>query len=226
MFRGRVLVADDDFSQVRQVVSVLERGGFYVEFAQDGIRTLEMLLQDHGTAFDCAVLDIDMPGKSGLEVLEELRATGSAMPVLLLTDLTGETDAVRGFNEGADDYMGKPLRGRELVARVQRLVRTSSGGETPITVGDAVFSLRNLKVSGPSGSAELSYTEGELVKPLLGPPGRLVTQAELLVAGWGSSDRRNVRSLYEHVRRLRRRLQGVGSSLDVKSVRNAGYRLE
>lgn len=219
-------MADDDFAQVRQVVSVLERGGFYVEFAQDGGRALDLLLRDNGTAFDCAVLDINMPVKSGLEVLEGLRASGSSMPVLLLTDLTGETDAVRGFNEGADDHMGKPLRGRELVARVSRLVRTFTGGDSPITVGDAVFSLKDLRVSGPGGESEISFTEGSLLRPMLEPPGRLVPQAELLVAGWGSSDRRNIRSLYEHIRRLRGRLQEIGTSIDIKSVRNAGYRIE
>ena len=219
---------DDDYALVRQVCAVLGRAGFYTEFATDGVSALAKLREHGGSAFDCAVLDIDMPGMSGLEVLAELRRCGMTIPVLLLTDLTGETDTVFGFNAGADDYVGKPFRARELVARVDRLLKPSRPGpaQAPVTVGQGVFDLVGLQVSGPSGGAGVSVTEANLLRPLLTPPGRLVPRSELLAAGWGSSDKRNLRSLYEHIRRMRSRLKEVGTQVDIKSVRNAGYRLE
>lgn len=226
VFRGRVLVVDDDYLLVRQVSAVLERDGFYTEFASDGVSALAKLRERGGESFDCAVLDIDMPGLSGLEVLAELRKQGSSLPVLLLTDLTGEIDTVFGFNAGADDYVGKPFRARELVARVRRLLRGSSSQAAPVSVGQGVFDLQGLKVSGPDGEVRVSVTEASLLRPLLSPPGRLVPQAELLAVGWGTSDRRNLRSLYEHIRRIRARLREVGAGVDVKSARNAGYQVE
>lgn len=211
---------------VRQVSAALERDGFYTEFATDGLSALDLLQADAGTPFDCAVLDINMPGITGLEVLAKLRKSGSNVPVLLLTDLTGEVDAVFGFNSGADDYVGKPLRSRELTARVRRLVKVNSSGEVPISVAKGVFDLSTLKMSGPAGEARLSATEVSLLRPLLTPPGRLVPQTELLVAGWGSSDRRNLRSLYEHIRRIRGRLRELDTGTDIRSARGAGYQLE
>lgn len=221
-----MLVADDDFLLARQVSCALERDNFYTDLANNGTQALAKLQGQGGESFDGAVLDINMPGRSGLEVLAELRQSGSNLPVLLLTDLTGELDAVVGFNAGADDYVAKPLRSRELVARVRRLMRASQVVGVPVSVGQGVFSLSALRVTGPTGEEDLSVTEANLLLPLLTPPGRLVAQAELLSAGWGSSDRRNVRSLYEHIRRIRATLKRLETGVDVRSSRNAGYRLD
>lgn len=220
------MVADDDLGLARQVSYALERDGFYTDLASNGLQALTKLQEQGGAGFDCAVLDVNMPGKTGLDVLAEIRRDGSSMPVLLLTDLTGELDAVVGFNAGADDYVGKPLRARELVARVRRLMRSLAPSGAPISVGEGVFNLEALQVSGPSGVVDVSVTEVSLLRPLLTPPGRLVPQVELLASGWGSSDRRNVRSLYEHIRRIRGHLRDIESHVDIRSARNAGYRLE
>lgn len=225
MFRGRVLVADDDFLLLRQVVLVLERDRFYVDFCTDGLTALNKL-QSPANDFDAAVLDINMPGMTGLQILEALRTSGSQLPVLLLTDLTGEADTVFGFDAGADDYVGKPFRARELAARVGRMVRSAPEAEAPTSVGQGLFDLHGLRMVGPKGEGRLSVTERKLLKPLLSPVGRLVPQGELLAAGWGSSDRRNLRSLYEHVRRIRSRMDELDTGVDIRVIRGVGYRLE
>lgn len=228
MFRGQVLVVEDDLLLGRHVSALLARAGFYTEHVIDGQAAVDAIDKAPRSApFNCVVLDIHLPGAySGLDVLAILRQNGTRIPVLLLTDLNSESDVVAGFGAGADDYMGKPLRGRELVARVIRLVQASGPDDAPAVLGDAVIDLDALVVSGPQGRRELTATEVRLLRSLLASPRRVVPLPELLVAGWSSSSRRNLRSLYEHVRRLRASFDELNTGVSITSVRGHGYRLE
>lgn len=225
MGRGAVLVADDDSRVALGVTRVLLNAGFAADFVNDGRAALQRLTAASGVPYMAAVMDVNMPYMTGLEVLVGLRAAGNEIPVLLLTDLNGEVDTVLGFRAGADDYLGKPFRPAELVVRLERLVKPRQGAGGPVVLGDAVFSLEDHTVAGSAGSCGLSGTEVELLRPLLTPPGRVVQRNELLVAGWRSSSERNVRSLYEHIRRIRGRLAELGTGVDIINVRNVGYKV-
>lgn len=225
MFRGALLIADDDSRFMLSVSKVLISAGYEVEMAHHGLAAFEKLKQSHGR-FSGAVFDVNMPGMSGLELVQAIRTTGSRIPTILLTGMDGDADIELGFAAGTDDYLTKPFRARELVARMNRLIQKheSNLGST-VTVGNTVFSFADFEVIGPGGSAPLSQSEVSLLRPLVDPVGRVVPTAELLYSIWGTSSDRNIRALYEHIRRVRRALEGVGAAVDIKSVRGRGYKL-
>lgn len=222
-------MADDDQRLVQALALTLKRAGMLTESVQDGASAYHRLVSS-GSRIDAAVLDVQMPSMSGVEIVQKLRSNGHTTPLLLLSHRTSESDTVLGLTTGADDYLPKPFRPRELVARVERLIRQPrDGAESPadtVSWGSAVFDFRTYTVSGVERSVTISRTEAELFRALLEDAGAVVTRERLLVAGWGSTNEANLRSLYEHLRRMRMLLSEAGVSGSMRSIRGVGYRLD
>lgn len=224
----RVLLVEDDQVVVETLTTYLEHAGFEVIATADGADGLS-----RAQAPDVAVVILDwmVPGMNGPEVCRRLRAV-STVPVLMLTARTAEDDRVRGLETGADDYVPKPFSPREVVARVQALLRrspTAPGGvrvtRPPTSVGrlDVDHFTREVRVGG--ALVPLTPTEFRLIEALVAHPGRAFTREELLARAFGPDYDGLDRTVDTHVTNLRRKIDArLGHSL-IHTVHGVGYRL-
>jgi DNA-binding response OmpR family regulator len=223
----RVLVVDDE-PPIRNVVrGFLERADMQVAEAADGPSAVE---QAQAFVPDVVVLDIMLPGFDGLEVLRRIR-TFSDPYVLLLTARTEEVDRIVGLTVGADDYLTKPFSPRELVARVQALLRRRRGappaqGDTILRAADLVVDRPRREVTVSGRQVELTTLEFALLEALARDPGVVLTRQQLLDAAWGLDFVGDDHVLEVHVGNLRRKLgDEPASPRYVETVRGVGYRL-
>jgi DNA-binding response OmpR family regulator len=226
---ARVLVVDDDPTVAEVVRSYLEHAGFDVEHAADGVTALAVAAR---TRPDLVVLDLMLPGLSGLEVCERLRSARPDVAVVMLTALGEESDRVVGLESGADDYLVKPFSPRELVLRVQSVLRRSGvvpGGSTlprRLVAGDVVVDVPGRAVAVAGRPATLTGREFDLLVHLMAHPGRAFTRTQLMndVWGWEFGDTSTVTV---HVRRLREKLEPEPSNpRRLVTVWGVGYRWE
>lgn len=181
---------------------------------------------------DLMILDLGLPDAGGLDVLREVRASnGTAgrfdpeLPVIVLSGRGAPTDRVRGFAEGADDYVVKPFVYVELAARIKALLRRRQGGrEGPVRVGDLVIDPAQREVRVGTRRVELSNKEFTLLRCLAGDPTRVFTKQELLRDVWGYQSLARTRTLDSHASRLRRKLDPAGRRFIVNTW-GVGYRL-
>lgn len=221
----RVLLVEDDRVVVETLTTYLEHAGFDVSATGDGA---DGLARAQAPDVALVILDWMVPGMSGPEVCRRLRAV-SSVPVLMLTARTAEDDRVRGLETGADDYVPKPFSPREVVARVQALLRrsaTSPGGaratRPPTTVGDLEVDhfKREVRVAGVL--VALTPTEFRLVEALVTHPGRTFTREELVARAFGPDYDGLDRTVDVHITNLRRKLDaGVRST--IHTVHGVGY---
>jgi DNA-binding response OmpR family regulator len=220
---ARILVVDDERPLVESIGFALRREGHEVEEAFDGVQALELARTGR---FDLLVLDVMLPGMSGFEVCRVVRQE-SAIPILLLTARSHETDRVVGLDLGADDYITKPFSMRELLARVRAALRRRGLQETaPVTVGDLVLDPARHEVRCGESRLPLTPKEYGLLQLFLRHPGRVFPRSVLLEQVWGYDYTGDERTVDVHVSWLRRKLREVGSGVRIEAVRGVGYRLE
>lgn len=229
MPRARVLVVEDDRAIREGLADALAFHGYAAVQAERGDTGLEKAL--HGGC-DLVILDLVLPGGEGLAVLRELRRARPTLPVIILTARGEEADRVRGLREGADDYVAKPFSIRELIARVDAVLRRSPerpGDVRSLTLPDGRVDLQRQEVIFADGSrCDLSQREAELLRYLAANPGRVVSREELLSRVWGVSPRSvETRTVDVHVARLRAKLRDREAPEAVLvTVRGKGYRLD
>jgi len=225
----RILVVEDDRSIREGIADALSFHGHAVVQAGRGDAGLDKAL--HGSC-DLVLLDLVLPGADGLTVLRELRRARPTLPVIILTARGDETDRVRGLREGADDYVVKPFSVRELVARVDAVLRRSPERPTDVhrlAIPGGAVDLERREVRFDDGGCEdLSEKEVELLRYLAANSGRVVSREELLSRVWGVPSRRTEsRTVDMHMARLRDKLRDAASpSRVVTTVRGKGYRFE
>ena len=230
--RPRVLVIEDDDEIAGLVAYQLTRARYRVETAADGAAGLSSL---HREIPDFVVLDRMLPGLSGDEVLRAIRDEPATrgLPVLMLTAKNEREDRIEGLEMGADDYLTKPFSPRELVLRVDAILRRAQGERLAPATGARVLSAGNLRVNLGSNAVtlagrriQLTPTEFRLLKTLMERPGRTQSRRQLLEAAWdadrGMADRNRTRTVDMHVRRLRAKLDEAGDWIE--TVRGFGYR--
>jgi len=227
MTRAHILLVEDDRSLVELLTWNLEREDFEVEHTADGE---EALLLARENPPDLVLLDWMIEGLSGIEVCRRLRRIPDTanVPIIMLTARGEEEDRVRGLETGADDYVTKPFSPRELVARVQavlRRVRPALAGEQLI-YSDIEMDTVSHKVRRAGVSVPLGPTEFRLLKHFLEHPGRVFSRERLLDSVWGRDSDIEPRTVDVHIRRLRKAIN-VGECADViRTVRSAGYALD
>ena len=219
------VVIEDDAVVSETLALYLQQAGLTVAVASDGIHGLQL-----ASASDTAVvvLDLMVPGITGLEVCRRLRAS-STVPILMLTARATEADRLTGFDLGADDYVAKPFSPREIVARVQALLRRGSAGPAtvpaPTTIGDLEIDFwgRQARVAGRA--VILTPTEFRLLAALARHPGRVFTREELVARVFGPDYEGLDRTVDVHVTNLRRKIESGPEPLYILTAHGLGYRL-
>jgi len=219
---NRILIAEDE----SRIVAFLEKGlranGFTTTVADTGIQAARMASSDD---FDLMILDLGLPGKDGLSVLEDIRGRGERLPVIILTARDDIRDKVSGLETGADDYLTKPFRFEELLARIRvrlRETRQPSGGSAmTLKAGDVVLDLRTRKVAVKGRHVELSAREFTLAETFLLHPGQVMTREHLLSRVWGYDYDPGSNIVDVYVGYLRKKFD----CQLIETVRGMGYRL-
>jgi two-component system copper resistance phosphate regulon response regulator CusR len=218
----RVLVAEDDAA----LRSVLDRGlrenGYVVDAVADGEAAVNHL---RTYDYEVAILDWRMPGKTGIEALDEARRTGVRTPILMLTARDTPADRVHGLNSGADDYLVKPFDFSELLARLQALQRRPALKLHPLLeCGDLRFDPATRELTREGQRITLTATECALVELLLRRAPSIITRRTIAVQIWEEeADAVGSNTIDVHVARLRAKLEG--STARIETVRGSGYRL-
>lgn len=219
----RVLIVEDDETIAHAVRDRLSAEGFGVQLAVDGLAALEVY---EDTAPDLVILDRMLPGLDGLEVCRRIQLV-RPVPVLMLTALGDETDLLVGLGVGADDYVAKPFSMRELVARVNALLRTVERAaelvaDDAIRIGHVTIDPAQRRVFVSGTEVQLTKTEFDLLHRLAERPGQVFEREHLLADIWGYSQIAASRTVDSHIRALRRKL-GPGV---VRTVHGVGYALD
>jgi DNA-binding response OmpR family regulator len=215
-----VLLVEDDTGIAVPLSRALQREGHEVLVVGDGYSALSCAGHQR---VDLLVLDLGLPGMDGLDVCRRLRRTRPDLPVLMLTARTDEVDFVVGLDAGADDYVAKPFRLAELLARVRALLRRSVP-ETPdaLEAGGVRMDLAGRRVLIEGAEIALANKEFELLRVLLSRPGQVVSREEILREVWKDPELKNSKTLDMHMSWLRRK---IGSSR-IATVRGVGFRFD
>ncbi len=218
---ARILIAEDEARIASFVEKGLRAAGFGIEAVADGPTALEAALQ--GSA-DLMLLDVGLPRLDGFEVLRRLRSAGSSLPVIILTARDSAADTVAGLEGGANDYVPKPFRFDELLARVRvRLqdARAASAENSALAHGDLVLDLRTRRISVGGREADLSAREFALAEEFLRHPEQVLSREQLLSRVWGMDFDPGSNVVDVYVRYLRKK---IGADR-LETVRGMGYRL-
>lgn len=215
----RILVAEDETKLAGRLVTSLGHAGYAVDCAVDGERAYTL---GHDEDYDAVVLDLGLPKLDGLTVLRQWRGEGLTMPVLILTARGTWHEKVTGIDCGADDYVAKPFRMEELLARLRALIRRASGQVNPeLRCGDLLLDPRAGKVTMEGASVRLTSHEFRVLSYLMHHPNRVVSQHELTEHIYAQHFDRDSNTLEVFIARLRRKL---GPSV-IETVRGLGYRI-
>ena len=220
-----VLLVEDEAHVADFIARGLKAEGWVIEHAGDGETALD-LIQRH--AFDVVVLDLMLPGISGLDVCRKLRARRSVVPVLMLSALDATDERVAGLRVGADDYLPKPFDFDELVARIEALARRAArfaDGEDSHVLrhGALSFETLSLIVAVDGREVELTSKERDILKLLMANPDRVLARERILNAVWGAQADPLTNVIDVYIGRLRKKLGDHGNA--IQTVRGLGYRL-
>ena len=216
----RILVVEDEASLARQLASSIAEAGYAVDHAADGERA-DFLAQTE--QYDAMVLDLGLPKIDGLTLLQKWRNSGIATPVLVLTARGSWHEKVRGIDGGADDYVSKPFRIEEVLARLRALMRRASGQVTPeLRAGGVTLDPRRAYVTLDGAPVKLTSHEFRVLSYLMHHRGSVVSQAEIIEHIYAQDFDRDSNTVEVFIGRLRRKL---GASL-IETVRGLGYRIE
>jgi two-component system, OmpR family, response regulator RegX3 len=235
--RPKVLVVEDEDSYVEALSIGLDREGFDVHVARDGRSGLDLFEQ---TTPDFVLLDVMLPGVSGIDICRSIRGGGSSVPIIMVSARDSEVDVVLGLELGADDYVSKPYRIRELVARIRAVQRRRElGGPAPeraadpvdpedvIDVGDVSIDHERHEIRVRGEVVVVPLKEFELLALLMERVGRVVTRESAISNVWGDDYVGDTKTLDVHINRLRNRIEDNPSDPKlIVTVRGVGYRYE
>jgi DNA-binding response OmpR family regulator len=220
-----VLLAEDDEAIAAPLARALSREGYGCEVVTTGTEALEMARSGR---FELLVLDLGLPEMDGLEVCRRIRAVRPQLAVLMLTARTDEVDFVVGLDAGADDYVGKPFRLAELLARVRALLRRKQSADVVIEAGDIHLDARGRRVLVAGEDATLANREFDLLRYLMERGGEVVSREEILTEVWGTPDLLSSKTLDMHISWLRRKIgdDRPGRKKRIVTVRGVGFRFD
>lgn len=215
----RIVIIEDNRSVAKGIAYVLRDSGHAVDLIYDGEEADLFLKTDGG---DIVILDVNLPGLNGIEVLQNLRARGDVRPVLMLTARSRTDERIAGLDAGADDYLIKPFEMAELEARLRALARRR---ETPVaqpmTVGMLSYDPQTRQVSGPAGTIDLPRRELAVFEAMVSLHGRTISKSQLLDSVYGTGADVDEQVVEVYVSRLRKRLKPY--AVEIRAQRGLGY---
>lgn len=215
----RILYIEDEKYLADAVIHVLNKAGIATEWAADGITGLDLAVQP---IYDAIVLDIMLPKLSGLDLLRTIREKGVKTPVIMLSALSEVDDKIKGLNYGADDYLAKPFKTSELIARLTALTR-----RPPLTASqvirfeDLVFNLDNRTLN----DIPLTEKEAAIMQILIQNPNQIQKKEFILARVWGSNNAHADNYAEVYISYLRKKLKSLHSKVTIKTLRSLGYKL-
>ena len=216
-----ILIIDDD-TRIRELLrSYLSQSGFRVSAAADAARAREMM---RGMVFDLLVLDVMMPGESGLDLTQSLRQANNGVPILMLSALAETDDRIAGLASGSDDYLAKPFEPQELLLRVRSILKRREGAtaQSEVSFGDCTFNLQRGELRRNGEAIRLTTRERDLLRMLAGRAGQTVSRLDLALPG----TEENPRSVDVHINRLRGKIEeNPAVPVYLQTVRGMGYTL-
>jgi DNA-binding response OmpR family regulator len=225
---AEILIVEDDAAILDTLAYNLARQGFSVHKATDGAQALKSARQLRP---DLILLDIMLPGESGISLCERIREEDREVAIVMVTAKDAEADKVRGFEAGADDYVTKPFGMKELIARINANLKRSAASPGTrgkvLEAGDLWLDTKNFVARVKGEALNLRLKEFGLLATLAGDPGELKSREELAKEVWGHAGVGSSRTIDVHVRRIRAALAEKGSAYEyVHTVRGLGYRFE
>lgn len=217
-----ILLVEDEPQLAELVARALGRSGHEVVVSADGLVALREV---SARRFDLVVLDVNLPGFDGFELLTRIRAAGIPVRVIMLTARSEVADRVSGLKAGADDYLTKPFAMEELLARVEVLGRrsVSSDGNIVLRVGDLCMDMGRRRVSRGDRRIELSPREFEILEVFMKEPGRTFSRDEICERIWEREHEYDTRTVEIFIMRLRKKLDRPGEESVIRTVRSVGY---
>ena len=216
----RLLIVEDEPTLGAQLKETLEGAGYAVDLAENGVDGHFMGAEED---YDAAILDLGLPGLDGLTILDKWRKADKAMPVLILTARDSWSDKVAGLDSGADDYLGKPFKMEELIARLRALIRRSAGhASSELEAGDVRLDTRTGRVTRGGQPVRLTAQEFKLLSYLMHHKGKVVSRTELIEHIYDQDFDRDSNTIEVFITRIRKKL---GAEL-IETIRGLGYTLD
>ncbi len=223
---AKVLLVEDDLDLATTVVDALRDERYIVESAANGLDGANLLKLEE---FDVIILDWDLPGKSGVEILKEFRATGKTTPIIMLTGKSTIGNKAEGLETGADDYLTKPFDLRELKARLRALLRRASGAiGNQICVGDLVLDPAKYKITKAGNDLHLAPKDFALLEFFMRNPDQVFSVPTIMSRVWSYDSDASSEGLRSSIRRIRKVIDTADDPADsmIENVARIGYRLK
>jgi len=220
----KILIVEDEVRLAEAMGQIMKEQHYQADIVYNGKDGLYCGLSGE---YDVIVLDVMLPGENGFQVVEKLRDAKIQTPILMLTARDNIRDKVTGLDKGADDYMTKPFIPEELLARIRALSRRQ--GEVIVeemTFGDLTLNLSSNDLCCGSKSIHLGYKEFEVLKILMSNLGKIISKDTLITKVWGTDSDAEDNNVEAYISFLRKKLNFVGSKVEIGTVRKVGYRLE
>ena len=221
----RLLLADDEKELTDALSMILTYNKYSVDCVYNGQDALDYAL---GGEYDGIILDVMMPKMDGFEVLRQLRAANITTPVLMLTAKSQLRDKVEGLDAGADDYLPKPFETEELLARIRAMARRGGAAFTPdnLTFGDLELDRKSFELRCGGESVRLANKEFQMMELMMTNPKQVISTERFMDRVWGYDSDSEMNVVWAYVSYLRKKLQSIGSTVELTALRGRGYMLE
>jgi DNA-binding response OmpR family regulator len=219
----RILIAEDEVATAKALKVLLEKSKYSVDIVHTGTDAWDYI---SAGSYEVIVLDIMMPGMSGLDVLSKMRKEHISTPVLLLTAKAEIEDRIAGLDAGADDYLPKPFATGELIARVKALSRRSINySDSEKTAGNLILDGNRYEMRVGDKSVSLTNKEFQLMDLFVKHPGYVFSADHLMEKIWGLDTDSDIDVVWTHIGFVRKKLRTIGADAEIKTIRGAGYQL-
>lgn len=220
----RLLLAEDERELANALKAVLTHNHYSIDVVYNGVDACDWASH---TEYDGLILDIMMPGMSGLEVLEELRKNGSDVPILLLTAKSEVEDRVLGLDMGADDYLTKPFAMKELLARIRAMTRRKTEfSSNTLEYAGLALNRESFELSCQSQSVHMGNKEYQMMEMMMRNPNQLISTEQFMEKIWGFEAEVEVSVVWVYISYLRKKLHTLEAPVEIKASRGIGYKLE
>lgn len=220
----RILLAEDEKALSNALVAIFKRNNYSVDAVYDGQEAIDYA---ETNLYDVLILDVMMPKKDGVEVVQYLRSKHNTVPIIMLTAKSETSDKILALDSGADDYVTKPFEVKELLARLRAVTRRKNAlTDSVLTFGNVTLNRSTYEVSVGEQSSKLGHKEFQILEMLMEQPTHVVSSMRFMEKIWGYDSDVEIGVVWVYLSFLRKKLASLGANIQIKANRNIGYSLE